>query len=1537
MFEKGSFMGAANSFSEINIEDPSRSKIYQQLVHYFEEGNGTIVLLEKVCNLIPLAYEYPSSVGVRIYYNSRFINSTHYQDSPCLSKYNFTLPDGTNGAIELHFSHHYADMFSKAFVAKSRAFLKDISTLLEGVLSKNQLAKLASATHERSKELKGISRAAEMLKGSNTLDESLQNICMFLPEAWQYPAHTVARITFDNVEFKSKNFTKSPWVQRAYFTTPENKEGKIEIYYLKEFSEADEGPFLTEERQLLDNLTMLISGSASEEALQHLLLQNTERLKELGVINQTSAILKESRNVDDALDRICALLPEAWQHPEHTVSRITYKEKVFESPSFKVTPWKMEQPFETSDNSKGLIEIYYTAPFLEADEGPFLKEERNLLVNISALIAGTATKDLLSKLQYANRERLKELNAINHTSAIIAKGESIDNTFNKICAAIPKSWQYPEHAVAAIKFEGKVYTSKHFKETIWVQRENFVTFDNNKGVIEIYYLEEMPEGCNGPFLKEERQLLVNLAKLISGYLNNYKGREIFNKSQVKEIAGHNSEEYRKSLVRNKQPLQLFFNKQILDKYIYLDMMKYKVKDILFVATLYDAFILENEDSFFEQFMGEIYQYSLFSLPRITGVTSAEEALELLDTASFDLVILMVGIDSNAPIDLSHRIRHIRPNLPIYLLLNQKSNIKYFEELVPTVKSIDKLFVWNGNSQIIFAIVKSIEDSANVENDTKVGLVRVILVIEDSAQYYSKYLQTLYSVVFGQIQQLLPEVETNEIDKISKMRSRPKILHVRNYEDAMYIYNKYKDFLLCVFSDVEFERDGKLDKHAGIRFSKYVKANLKNLPILLQSSEVQNQKMADKIGVSFINKNSESLLTEVRKFITYYLGFGDFVFRDKEGNQLAVARTLKEFRDLLYTMPEESLFLHSQANQFSLWLMSRGEIKLAKTINPFRINEFESIEVFRQNFIKTINDYYNEKIRGKTLAYEETSIIDEKNIYMLTNGSLGGKGRGLAFINTLIHNLDFSTFNKEINIRTPVTAIIGVEEFESFMERNHLYDKIFNTDIPYEEIKHHFLHAHLSHGLMRKLEHFISRIHKPIAVRSSSMSEDSLSQPFAGVFDTFVVLNNSKNSKSNLEHLTKAIKLVFASIYSDHSRSYFKAIHHKVEEERMAVVLQELVGNQYGNYYYPHISGTAQSYNYYPVGHMKPDEGFAVAAVGLGNYVVGGGKSFRFSPKYPRVDVFTRKDLLNSTQVSFLAVDMSKKNINYMEDGEMAPLAMLDISVAEKDGTLKHCASVYNPDNDRVETGINSPGPRIVNFANILKYNYIPLAQLIEELLNTIKDAQGCPVEIEYAVDLAPSDNGLPSFYLLQIKPMVSNQFNINFDFNEIDKKNTVLYTESSLGNGEINDIRDVIYVDVAKFDRLKTLEMVKEIEHLNSIMQKNDRQYILIGPGRWGTQDQFLGIPVVWGQISNAKVIVEISISNFPLDASLGSHFFHNVTSMNIGYFSVHDTSLTEFIQWDTLDSQKVVHATKYFKHVQFANPLKIVMNGREKKSAIMF
>ncbi|MBR2624616.1 MAG: pyruvate, phosphate dikinase, partial [Paludibacteraceae bacterium] len=626
------------------------------------------------------------------------------------------------------------------------------------------------------------------------------------------------------------------------------------------------------------------------------------------------------------------------------------------------------------------------------------------------------------------------------------------------------------------------------------------------------------------------------------------------------------------------------------------MMRYKVKNILFVSTLYDAFILESEDNFFGQFMGgEIYQFSLFSLPRTTAVTSSEEALDMLHTMKFDLVILMVGIDKKQPIELSKRIHRRYKNLPIYLLINQKDDIKHFEDLVPATNSIDKMFVWNGESQILFSIVKSIEDRANVENDTAVGLVRVILLIEDNSLYFSRYLQYLYSIVFNQIDQSLRDVDHNEINKISKMRSRPKILHASNYEDAMYFFEKYKNFLLCVISDAEFERNGTLDKNAGATFIRHVQSQMLSLPMILQSSDPENENVAKDLGVTFINKKSSSLFNDLKTFLISQLGFGDFVFRDAtNGKPIAVARSLKEFLSILKYIPEQTIKMHSDENQFSLWLMSRGEIQLAKRVNPLLYSDFTSVDEYRNKLLDLFNEYSEERNRGKILNFDDVNVVTERNIVSMSGGSFGGKGRGLAFINVLIYNTDFSKFTDDINICMPKTVIIGTDEFDYFMKENNLYEFLAEGHT-YMEIRERFVEARISEAIWTKLARFLTQTQKPLAVRSSSLSEDSLAQPFAGVFDTYVVPNN-EDHKVELKQLSKAIKLVYASIFSDESKHYFDAIHRKVEEEKMAVVLEELVGRQHGNYYYPHISGTAQSYNYYPVAHMKPDEGFVNAAV-----------------------------------------------------------------------------------------------------------------------------------------------------------------------------------------------------------------------------------------------------------------------------------------------------------------------------------------------------
>jgi hypothetical protein len=568
-----------------------------------------------------------------------------------------------------------------------------------------------------------------------------------------------------------------------------------------------------------------------------------------------------------------------------------------------------------------------------------------------------------------------------------------------------------------------------------------------------------------------------------------------------------------------------------------------------------------------------------------------------------------------------------------------------------------------------------------------------------------------------------------------------------------------------------------------------------------------------------------------------------------------------------------------------------------------------------------------------INFEESAAIDETNVVSLASGSLGGKGRGLAFINTLIYSFELGRLVPGINVKTPVTAIIGTDEFDMFMERNHLRDFV-KDERDWSIVQKRFIEGSLSYTLEKKLRFFIKNISKPLAVRSSSLFEDSMSQPFSGIFGTYLLPNNNPDPEVRLKQLGEAIKLVFASIYSRDARTYFEAISYKVELEKMAVVIQEVVGNRFEDVFYPHISGTAQSFNFYPVAHMTPHDGFAVLAVGLGQYVMEGEMSYRFSPAYPSLEIISQKDLFRNSQVRFYAVDLNKKSPDLLE-GEDAGLIRLDISEAERHGTLKHMASVLNPDNDTITTGLDSPGPRVVNFAEILKFNYIPLASTLKTVLDVVTEACGTPVEIEFAVDLTRDESGNASFYLLQIKPLLGAGANYEIDPESIKVTDLVLRSDKSMGNGVISDISDIIYLDPARFNNLSTLRMAEEIAAMNEKMVSSNLRYILMGPGRWGSRDRFLGVPVVWPQISNAKIIVEISLPDFHPDASLGSHFFHNVTSMNVGYFSVNQNSGGSVVNWDNIRGQKLITDGEYFRHVRFEKPLLVRMDGRKGMAVI--
>jgi len=1142
----------------------------------------------------------------------------------------------------------------------------------------------------------------------------------------------------------------------------------------------------------------------------------------------------------------------------------------------------------------------------------------------------------IQRLIAERKERLKELTCINETTQIIKENRSVEETLIQVAGILPKAWQYPEMTVARIWFEGHEYRSPGYRDGNWKMTEKFETIDNRRGEIEVTYLKEFPESDEGPFLKEERQLIQNLASIISNYLNSLEAAKVLHKSIEEDSVREEISQFQHPKdVSSRKLLQKFLSKQNANRDIFHDLMRYKVKEILLVATLYDAFSIEKEGRFSEHILGEYSQLNLTSMPRVTGVSNYDEAIEQLNSRHFDMVILMIGADKVTPMQIASRVRRDFQYIPIYALLNNDREVTEFKKTNPNLSKVDRLFVWNGDSSIFFAMVKHLEDKVNVEKDTELGMVKVILLVEDSEIYYSRYLPLLYSNVLEQTKRIIDDVSTDELFKVLRLRARPKILLASDYEEAMELAKKYQDSLLCLITDVKFMKAGALDENAGFSLVVNVREMIRGLPTVIQSSDISNSRRAFELKSTFINKNSETLLQDIRNFIMHHLGFGNFVYRDSGGRKIAEAKSLREFEKHISTIPSESLVYHGKRNHFSLWLMARGEIKIAKMIHPVKVTDFKTPAEFRSYLQYVIKKYRNESNTGKIVNFEETAVLDETNIVSLGSGALGGKGRGCAFINTLIYNINFSEIIPELNIRTPRTAIIGTDEFDIFMERNNLLELILHEP-SYERIREFFLNAELSYNLEKKLKALLKLVNRPLAVRSSSLLEDSTMQPFSGIFETYLIPNNDPDFKVRFRQLKDAIKLVYSSIYSPDSRRYFEAINFKLEDEKMAVVIQDVVGTYHRDHYYPHISGTGQSHNYYPVAHMEPEDGFAIAGLGLGHYVVNGERAYRFSPMYPTVEMSSLQSQLRDSQVEFLALDMISPEVDFCKHGSEANLKRLTISDAEEHGVLKHLASVYDPDNERIEPGLSAAGPRILNFADILKYEYIPLARTLKLIMEVGKEALGSAVEIEYAVDLDKADNGLPSFYILQIKPMLGTGMGYNIDLDDIRRDEILIYAEKSMGNGKISDIRDLVFVDPDKFDKMRTREMVVQIEQINRKMVQQNRKYILIGPGRWGTRDPFIGIPVNWSQISAAKVIVETSLEDFPLDASLGSHFFHNVTSMNVGYFSIQHDAGSSFIRWDELRSLKVVAETDFVKHVRFKEPVCVMMDGKKRISLIL-
>ncbi|MFV0592125.1 MAG: PEP/pyruvate-binding domain-containing protein [Draconibacterium sp.] len=982
-------------------------------------------------------------------------------------------------------------------------------------------------------------------------------------------------------------------------------------------------------------------------------------------------------------------------------------------------------------------------------------------------------------------------------------------------------------------------------------------------------------------------------------------------------------------------LAKIYKKRKTDRDIFQELMPTKVKEVLLVATLYDSYSIVREGQFSDKIFGEYLQLNLYAAPRFTSVHTMDDALLTLEHRDFDLIIVMAGVDKDSPVATARAIRNIRPLVPLLLLVNNNADLRYFQTERRRLDFVDRIFVWNGNSNVFMAMIKYIEDIKNVARDTQNGNVRVILLVEDSIQYYSRYLPMLYTTVMTQTQALLKDDAKDELHKILRMRARPKVILVDNYEEAVRFINSYRRYILCLISDVKFEKSGVENEDAGIELLEYAKRTFRYpLPLLLQSHDISNAQRAKEAGADFINKNSESLSMDILNFLYRRLGFGDFVFKDMNGLPITEARNLTEFQEKLRTIPAGALQYHGSRNSFSTWLMARGEINMAERLRPVQMTDFQTAEELRQFCLDVFKTVRFERLRGTIVNFDAEFLSSSHFVVRMAKGSLGGKGRGIAFICNFIENIDFQKLIPELNIRIPSTTVIGALQFDKFVEMNNLYDDIYSLN-DYEAIRQHFIDSEFDERIRHRLMDYLREVKCPLAVRSSGLFEDSLLQPFSGVYATYLIPNNHEDLNVRYQQLETAIKLVYSSIFTDSAQSYFDAVSYKIEEEKMAVVIQEVVGHEYNDKFYPTLSGVAQSYNYYPISYMEPEDGFSVAAVGLGMYVVGGENSFRFCPRYPQLNASSLKDQLRDTQKEFYAIDLSQKEFNLVADGEDAAIRKYRIKEAEQDGTLEHSASTYSIENDDLIPGIQGPGPKVIDFANILKYAHLPLADALQLLLKLFKEAMGSPVEIEYAIDIEPAENGLPTLYLLQIKPLIRIEEQVEVDIRTVDEEKIFMYAERGMGNGIIEDIRDVVYVDPDKFDRMRTKQMAQEISRMNAFFEEQKREYILIGPGRWGSRDPFTGIPVLWANISKARIIVEMGLPDFPLDASLGSHFFHNVTSMNVGYFSVPHNSRTSKLKMEALQQQKSEYETEFIKHVHFNKPLTILMNGRERKALI--
>lgn len=958
--------------------------------------------------------------------------------------------------------------------------------------------------------------------------------------------------------------------------------------------------------------------------------------------------------------------------------------------------------------------------------------------------------------------------------------------------------------------------------------------------------------------------------------------------------------------------------------------------VLIVCSEYDSFALEEDGRIEEQIFNEYVSLNLRYPPSIIHASTAEEALKIMYETYIDLVITMLNVGEKFDaFEFSQEVKTKYPGKPVIVLTPFSREVSLLLEH-EDLSAIDYVFGWLGSADILLAIIKLIEDKKNADHDIESG-VQAILLVEDSVRYYSGFLTSMYKILLSQSKEFMQEGLT-EHHKMLRMRGRPKILLATNYEEAVDIYYKYKNNILGIISDTKYKRHGVTDPAAGIKFIKKVKKDNKYLPVLLQSSSLSNKEAAKELKVGFLHKFSKNLPHELKTFMNEYFAFGSFQFRDPKTKEIVgTAHDLKSLQKNIMNIPDSSFEYHIKRDHISKWLNARALFSLADFFAQVSVEDFDydlaKIRLFIQN---TISNFRRSKSRG-VIAIFDPNKYDETLIFSrIGSGYMGGKARGLAFLDLLIKKNPILDTFENVNIRIPRTVVLTTEVFDNFIENNSLLEFAL-SDAEDNEILNKFVAGSLSEEIRSDLKAFLSLSGKPIAVRSSSVLEDSHYQPFAGVYATYMIPNSSNNNEQNLQQLETAIKSVFASVYYKATKAYMKATHNLIDEEKMGVVLQEVCGNKHGQRFYPTFSGVARSVNFYPIGDEKQDDGIVNVAIGLGKHIVEGKKTLRFSPEYAKkiLQLSSPDMALRDTQKTFFALDLNPDSFSISTD-DSENINAFRIVEAYNDGAADDVTSVYDYQNNIIREGKYYEGKRIATFANILKYNSFPLANILKEVIKMSTKAMNNAVEIEFAVNLEKKENKIQTFNLLQIRPIVEETDYYEVSFDNVQKENAILCSDMALGHGVIKGIYDIIYIKPESFDSVNNIKAVGIIEKINNKFIEEGKNYILVGPGRWGSSDPWLGVPVKWAQISAARLIVESGLKNYRVEPSQGTHFFQNLTSFRVGYFTINTFKNEGFFDLDYLAAEKPEYEDQIIRHVRFDQEILIKINGKQSKGIVL-